>query len=123
MITARIGSHGTDKKGMVSDFKLLVVREELLVRLQSEIRRQRVEPIFLTIKLLQGLYALPPARKAILVVIGVLPIGQSPLAEIARALCGTRPGFRAACGGKQQARQNGNDGNDHQQFDQGETDF
>jgi hypothetical protein len=55
------------------------------------------------------------------VVIQIHAICQEDLLLVADALDGLGLGLRFGQGGQQQRRQDGNDGDDHQQFDQGET--
>jgi hypothetical protein len=99
----------------------LVICEKLLVRWQFEIRRQRVEPIFGPINLLEGLHALTTPRQAVSIIIGVLAIGESPLAQVARALGEARFGLALGKCRKQQTRENGDDRDDYKEFEQSET--
>jgi hypothetical protein len=48
-------------------------------------------------------------------------LGQAHLLEVVLALCGDSLGLGLGQGGQQQRSQNGDDGNDHQQLNKGES--
>ena len=59
-------------------------------------------------------------HESVVVVVRVHMPGQLELAEVVDAIDGLRPGFPSTQDWQQQAGENGNDGDDDEQFDEGE---
>ena len=91
LVAAGVRGNGADKWGWRTGLESLINGEKLLVRGQTQIRRERVKPVFRAVDLHQGLHPLAAPRKIVVVIIGVLPVGQAPLAQIVRTL--GIPGF------------------------------
>jgi hypothetical protein len=63
--------------------------------------------------------ALAAARQEIRMVVGVLPVGQAPLAKVADTLGCAGFALGVAEGWEEKARQDRNDGDDDEQLDEG----
>ena len=93
MVAARVGGIGTNEDRLRVCERAVVIGKKLLIRRLFKIGRKGIEPVGWTVDLVERLNALTATRNVILVVVRILPIGQSPLAEVVGALRKARPGF------------------------------
>src|SRR5262249_39604464 len=116
-----VGGYRADEDGAVADSEALAVGKLLLIGRKLEVRRKRIEPVFGPINLGEWLNALAATWKVLVVIIGVLPVRQPPLAEITDTLDGLSFLFGPTERWQKEAGKQRDDCNNDQKLDQREA--